>query len=65
MGLLGLTIALEMWPMITFVRQRIDLSKGRTPDTSHTRLLTRINDAELVLTVGVAVCAAAMARALF
>ncbi len=63
--LLGVAAVLETWPMITFIRQRIDLSRGREPDTSHTAWFVRINDAEVAVTVLIAAVAVAMARALF
>lgn len=58
MGLFVLVVALEAWPMITFIRWRT----GRTPDLTKMAALARINRIELVLVLLIPFVAAAMAR---
>jgi putative membrane protein len=65
MGLFGIVLALELWPMITFIRWRVALVRGGVPDTSRTESLARINDIEVVLVPVIVVVAALMARGLW
>ena len=64
LGLFGLIFALELWPMITFIRWRVQLRAGRVPDLSRAATFARLNTAELVLTLAIPFFAAAMARGL-
>ena len=62
MGLYGVAACLEMWPMVTFIRWRVALQKGQTPDTSRLPTFRLINTAEVVLICAIVFAAAAMAR---
>lgn len=64
MGLFLLTLLLELWPMITFLRQRFDLAKGRPIRPFNAPALRRINDLEVVVVVSMVFVASAMARGL-
>ncbi|HMW59511.1 MAG TPA: DUF2214 family protein [Leptospiraceae bacterium] len=63
MGLLALTFTLELFPMITFIRWRIQLGRGVKPDTSRALVLARVNDVEIVLVLAILFTASMMARA--
>jgi len=65
MSAVALLLALEMWPMITFIRWRVARARGGVPDTSHAVALSRINDGELALVVVIVFLAAMMARGLW
>jgi len=65
MSAVMILLALEMWPMITFIRWRVARARGGVPDTSHTAALSRINDGELALVVVIVFLAAMMARGLW
>ena len=65
MFLFGAIFALEVLPMVTFVRWRIALRNGSAPDTTTIATLVRINDAETVLVMAIPFAAAAMARGLW
>lgn len=65
MGLFIGIIALELWPMITFIQWRIRQSKGLPLDTSRAATLARVNDLELALTVLMPFFASLMARGLW
>lgn len=65
MGLFAGVFALEIRPMVTFIRWRAANAAGRAPDTSSARLLTRLNDLEVVLVVLIVFVAAMMARGLW
>jgi putative membrane protein len=57
LGLFALILLLEAWPMATFIRWRIQLRRGQTPDRSRARslhLLTHIEMAVVIVTVFVA-----------
>lgn len=58
MALFGAVLALELWPMITFVRWRM----GRPVDPAALPWLARVNDVEVALTVAIPFAAAWMAR---
>ena len=60
MGLFLLVFALEIVPMVTFVRWR--LSKGGTPAGPPLDTLIRLNDAEVALVLAIPFTAAFMAR---
>ena len=55
-------VLLEIRPMLTFVRWRGDLRRGRTPDTSKARSLYVVNHIEMVLVVVIVFVASFMAR---
>jgi putative membrane protein len=62
MGLFLLVVALEVWPMVTFLRWRRALGGGTLPDTSAARRLYHVNHVELALVVVIVFVAAFMAR---
>ena len=64
MGLFVLVMAIEMRPMITFIRWRIRLGRGEAIDTSVMPALARLNAVEIVLTGAIPFVAVAMARGL-
>jgi putative membrane protein len=65
MGLFLIMGLLETWPMITFIRWRIDLKKGRDPDLSNVPRFARINDIELAVVISMVFVASLMARGVF
>jgi putative membrane protein len=65
MALFVLVLALETWPMVTFIRWRIALGGGAVPDTRAAAMLVRVNHAETALVVLIPFVAAAMARGLW
>ena len=62
MALFALILALEIRPMVTFIRWRAGLRRGRPPDTSGARALYRVNHVEMALVVLMVFVAAFMAR---
>jgi putative membrane protein len=62
MVLLILILALEVSPMITFIRWRIQLQRGHQPDTSVAARLSKISVVQAVLVVLMILAATAMAR---
>lgn len=62
MGLLALILILEVWPMVTLIRWRIRLKKGRQLDTSAAPIIARISQLQVVLVVLMVFAATAMAR---
>jgi putative membrane protein len=62
MALFALILALEIRPMITFIRWRIALRRGQTPDVSGARGLYLVNHVEMALVVLMVFVAAFMAR---
>lgn len=62
MGLFVLVMLLELWPMLTFLRWRLDIARGNEPDTRRARTFLWINRAEAVLIVGMVFVASFMAR---
>lgn len=62
LALFALVVAIEVWPMITLIRWRAELRRGRTPDTSNARALHAISHAEMALVVIIVFVAAFMAR---
>ncbi|MGV3622935.1 MAG: DUF2214 family protein [Archangium sp.] len=55
-------VLLEIFPMVTFIKWRIALAKKQPVDLSKVKVLTRLNDVELVLTIALPFVAALMAR---
>ena len=64
MGLLILILLLEIWPMITLVRWRIQSAKGQVLDTSRARTFAAISYVQALLVVLMVFAATAMARGL-
>lgn len=62
MALLAIIIALEIWPMTTLIRWRIERRRGRIPDTSRARLFWTISHIQLVLGILMVFVASFMAR---
>jgi putative membrane protein len=62
MGLLILILALEMSPMITLIRWRIQVRRGQQPDTSAAGRFATISVLQAVLVVLMVLAATAMAR---
>ncbi len=62
MALLATVLALEAWPMATFVGWRVQLGRGRTPDTSRARALGFVSRVEAALVVTMVFVASFMAR---
>lgn len=65
MGLFACVFALEIRPMMTFIRWRFLGRRGEAPDTSRVAALTRINDFEVILVITIVFVAAMMARGLW
>jgi putative membrane protein len=64
MALLGLILALEIWPIVTLVRWRIRQAKSETVDTSAAPPLARISLIQAGLVVLMVLAATALARGL-
>jgi putative membrane protein len=64
MGLYLLLALLELWPMVTLIRWRVDRSRGREPDLAPVAMFARINTVEIVGVLVMPLLAAAMARGL-
>lgn len=62
MGLFLLVVALEIWPMVTFIRWRLTLRRGGLPDTTIAPRLYTLNHLEVALVVVIVFTAAFMAR---
>jgi putative membrane protein len=62
MILLGLILALEVWPMVTLIRWRIQLGRGQQPDTTAAAALARISLVQTILVILMVLAATAMAR---
>ena len=62
MALFALVFALEMTPMVTFIRVRAARRSGASLPRFPVETLRRINEAELALVVAIVVAAAFMAR---
>jgi len=62
MGLFALILALEIWPMTTFIRWRLSRRRGALPDTSAARGLYLVNHVEMAVVVLMVFVAAFMAR---
>jgi putative membrane protein len=64
MLLLLVILALEVWPMLTLIRWRIQIARGQRPDTSPAPAIARISVVQAVLVVLMVLAATAMARGL-
>jgi putative membrane protein len=62
MGLLGLILILEVWPMITLIRWRTKLRQGQLPDMNAAPAIARVSQLQVVLIVLMVFAATAMAR---
>jgi putative membrane protein len=62
MALFVLVVALEVWPMITFIKWRAAQRRGAVPDISSARTFYVISHAEMALVVAIVFVAAFMAR---
>jgi putative membrane protein len=62
MGLFLLVLLLEIRPMATFIRWRIQLGRGQALDTSRARALYTLNHVELAIVVVMVFVASLMAR---
>jgi putative membrane protein len=62
MALLGAVLLLELWPMVTFVRWRLALARGRAVDASAAPALARVSLVQAVLILAMVFAASAMAR---
>jgi putative membrane protein len=62
MALLAGVLLLEIRPMVTFIRWRIQLGRGQTVDPSGARALYRLNHVQLALVVVMVFVASLMAR---
>lgn len=62
MALFAGVLALEAWPMVTFIRWRVQRGRGEAPDTSRARAFYVLNHVEMGLVVAVVFVASFMAR---
>lgn len=62
MILLLLVLVLEVWPMMTLIRWRIQLGRGQEIDTRNARRFAQISAVQAVLVVAMVFAATAMAR---
>jgi len=62
MALFVAVVALEIWPMLTFIRWRRVAGRGGRPDTSSARALFIVNHVQLALAVVMVFVASFMAR---
>ena len=62
MGLLGLVLLLEVWPMVTLIRWRIQLARGEEINTQPASRFALISLAQTILVIAIAFAATAMAR---
>ena len=65
MALFLAIVALEMWPMVTFIRWRQARRRGGRGDTSRARTLFQVNHVQLALVIVAVFVASAMARGLW
>ena len=64
MGLLGVILLLELWPMATLVRWRMQRQRGELPDLSRAAAFARISEIQALLVILMVFAATAMARGL-
>ena len=62
MALLGTVLLLELWPMATFIRWRVQQARGQTPNTALACRLYRVNQVQVGLVVTMVFVASLMAR---
>jgi putative membrane protein len=61
-ALFATILALEAWPMVTFIRWRIQRGRGQAPDTSSAAAFWVLNHVEMGLVVVIVFVASFMAR---
>jgi len=64
MALLVLILILELWPMMTLIRWRIQLGRGETVGTGAAAAIARISTIQAILIILMVLAATAMARGL-
>ena len=64
MALLVGILLLELWPMITLIRWRVQVAKGAQPDPAPAVAIARISHLQALLLIGMVLAATAMARGL-
>jgi putative membrane protein len=64
MALLVVILLLEIWPMVTLLRWRVQVGRGQQPDLHAARAFARISFVQVALVVLMVVAATAMARGL-
>jgi len=64
MILLGLVLLLEVWPMVTLIRWRIQLSRGENINTQNAGRFAQISLLQTALVIAMVFAATAMARGL-
>ncbi len=62
MAALGLILILEIWPMATFIRWRMQLGRGESPDVGPAPLFAGISAVQAALVVLMVLAATAVAR---
>jgi putative membrane protein len=62
MGLFLLILALEIWPMVTFIRWRMRLGRGEPPDTSRAPTFARMSTAQAAIIILMVIAATGVAR---
>ena len=62
LALVAAVVGLEIWPMVTFIRWRIQQSRGQVPDTSRARAFYVINHIQMALVLVIVFVASFMAR---
>lgn len=64
MILLAVVLLLEVWPMVTLIRWRIQLGRGEAVNTQHASRFAKISIVQATLVVAMVLAATAMARGL-
>ncbi len=64
MSLLGVLLLLELWPMMTFIRWRMQRQRGESPDLARAPTFARISQIQALLVILMVFAATAMARGL-
>jgi putative membrane protein len=64
LGLVGVLLLLELWPMVTLIRWRIAQARKQPFDTSSASALARVNTVEVALMLVIPFIASLMARGL-
>ena len=64
MILLAVVLLLEVWPMVTLIRWRIQLGRGEAVNTQHASRFAKISVVQATLVVAMVLAATAMARGL-
>jgi putative membrane protein len=62
LGFFAAILAIELWPMTTFIRWRIQRGRGLAPDTSRAGVFHVLNHVEMALVVVMVFVASFMAR---